>query len=171
MAACCDGDRLGPKLEALLGCAQATLLECDVPVCRAFLSTSTQPPWDVCCECGEGVGQLWVSVDRIEPINQVAGGTTKCGNIWEANVWIGVMRCALTQNDMGDAPDADDLTAEALAIVKDRLLIMQAIRCCYGPANEPDEWTIGNWQSLGPMGGCVGGRQNITIRFADPKCA
>lgn len=165
---CCDGDRLSPKLEALLGCAQSTLAECGVPVCRAFISTSTTPPWDVCCECEDGVGQLWVAVDRIEP---VLGTGTKCGNIWEANVWIGIMRCALTQDATGNAPDPDDLTNEALAIVRDRLLMAQAIRCCYGEANEPDDWTIGPWQSLGPMGGCVGGRQNLTVRFADPRCS
>lgn len=164
---CCAGDRLSPKLEALLGCVQATLLECDVPVCRAFLSTAAQPPWDVCCECGEGVGQLWVSVDRVEPV--LGNNASKCGNIWEANVWIGVMRCAEVQDASGDAPSADVLTAEAVAIMRDRMLVMQAIRCCW--VAEPDDWTIGPWQSLGPMGGCVGGRQNITIRFVDPRCS
>lgn len=168
MSTCCDGERLGAKLEALLGCVQAGLSECGVPVCRSFLSTAAQPPWDVCCECNGGVGQLWVSVDRVEPL--LGNNQSKCGNIWEANVWVGILRCAQTQDDSGNPPDPDSLSNETLAILADRLIIMQSIRCCYGAANEPDDWTIGQWQSLGPMGGCVGGRQNITIRFVDPKC-
>lgn len=165
---CCSGDRLSGKLEGLLGCVQAALAECNVPVCRTFLSTSVTPAWDVCCECNGGIGQLWVSVDRIEPL---LGTGTKCGNIWEANVWVGVLRCALTQDAMGAPPSADALTAEAVAIMRDRMIVMQGIRCCYGEANDPDDWTIGQWQALGPMGGCLGGRQNITIRFADPRCS
>lgn len=169
MATCCDSDRLSGKLEGLLGCVQAALADCGVPVCRTFLSTSATPPWDVCCECDGGVGQLWVAVDRIEPvISPNAPGM--CGGTWEANVWVGILRCALTQQDNGSPPDPDSLTNEALSILQDRALIMQAIRCCYGAENEPHDWQIGEWQALGPMGGCLGGRQNMTIRFADMRC-
>jgi hypothetical protein len=164
---CCTGDRLGPLLEGLLAAVNSQLAECGVPVCRTFLSTAQQPPWDVCCACGDGVGQLWVSVDRVEPVLN-AQNPAKCGNIWEASVWIGILRCALTMDDNGDIPDADALSTEALEILADRLAIVQALRCVWEV--EPDDWTMGVYQTLGPMGGCLGGRQNITLRFADPKC-
>jgi hypothetical protein len=172
MAICCSGDRLGPKLEALLGCALSTLEECGVPVCRSFIAVGNNPPWDECCVCPTGVGQLWVSVGPINPVNVApGGGTIKCSNIWEADVWIGVLRCAQTQDDLGNPPSGDALIEESLAVLADRLAIVQAVRCCYGESNDPDDWTLGVWQPLGPMGGCVGGRQNVTIRFADPKCS
>lgn len=164
--ACCTGDRLGPLMEALLAAVRNQLTECGIPVCRVFLSTAAQPPWDVCCECSEGIGQLWVSVDRVEPI--LGTGQTKCGNIWQASVWVGILRCALTVEEGGAIPDPDDLSTEALDVLGDRLAIVQAMRCEW--EIEPDDWTMGPWQSLGPQGGCVGGRQNIQLRFADPKC-
>lgn len=166
--ACCNGDRLGPKLEALLGCVQAQLTECGISVCRTFISTASQPPWDVCCECNGGIGQLWVSVDRISPVLN-ASQPGKCGNIWEASVWVGILRCALTVDSAGGVPDADALSEEALDVLGDRLAIVQAIRCCWDV--EPDDWTMGQYQTLGPQGGCLGGRQNLTVRFADPKCS
>lgn len=169
---CAGNERLGPKLEALLGCAQSSFADCGVPVCRAFLSTAVQPPWDVCCECNSGVGQLWVSVDTVTPLltPTQGAGPVKCASWFEANVYVGILRCALTVGDNGEIPDPDALSQEALEVLQDRLIIQNAVRCCYGAANDPDDWTLGAWTSLGPQGGCVGGRLNLTLRFVDPKC-
>lgn len=169
---CCDGDILGAKLEGLLACASAALAECNVPVCRAFVSTAPVVPWDVCCQCnGGGVGQLWVSVDRIDPmlIPAAGGGEVRCSTQYEANVWLGLIRCALTQDSAGNPPSADALTQEAMDVVRDRLILTQALRCCFAANNDIDEFTVRSWESLAG-GGCVGGRINVTLRFADPRC-
>lgn len=170
MASCCSGDRLGPRMEGLLACVAGALFECGVPVCRSFVSTAPVVPWDICCACNDGVGQLWVSVDRIDAnLVGTAGGEVKCNTSYEANVWVGLLRCALTQDDAGGPPSADDLTEEAMRILQDRLIVTQAIRCCYGANHEIADFTIRSWEALAG-GGCVGGRTNVTIRFADPKC-
>lgn len=167
---CCSGDALGPKLEGLLACLVGALEECSAPVCRYFISTAPVVPWDVCCACNGGVGQLWVQVDRIDAnLTSTTGSEVKCNTSYEANVHVGLLRCALTQDDSGDPPDADALTQEAMDILRDRLIITQAIRCCYGADNEISDFTIRSWESLAG-GGCAGGRLNVTIRFTDPRC-
>lgn len=168
---CCEGDKLGPKLEGLLACVLGALEECGKPVCRYFISTAPVVPWDVCCACNSGVGQLWVGVDAINPqLTGTNGAEVKCNTQYEANVWVGLLRCALTQDDNGDPPNPDALIEESMGILQDRLIVTQAIRCCYGAVNEVADFTIRSWEPLAG-GGCVGGRLNVTIRFGDPRCS
>lgn len=171
MAVCCDKEYLGPLLNDLLTAVESTLFECGRPVCRAFIDTSGAPPWDFCCDCGDGVGQLWVSVYEINHLNTTNAGTMRCISQFEAQVTIGLLRCAWTQDDQGNAPAADDISLQSLDLLKDRVAINQAIICAWGQDVDPDIWELGSWASLGPEGGCVGGQVNLKIRFSDPRCA
>lgn len=171
---CCDNEPLGPILVSLLECLSDAFEECGVPPCRSFISTDQTIPWDVCCECEDNsVGQLWVGVTNISPLNTptAGAGPVKCPSNFTATVNVGLLRCALTQSDNGDPPTADLVSLQSLAILRDRQIMMQAIKCCWAPTIELDDWTIGDWDSLGPWGSCAGGLVELTIRFGDRKCA
>lgn len=161
---CCP-DALGPILNKLLDALAASMQQCGVNPCRLFLSTDVAVPWDVCCECSDGVGQAWVNVSTIQPLANNTQQGTRCAPTFEATVKVGILRCALTQDDAGNAPDPMDLTEQALAILQDRVLIQTAIFQIWSYTIEPDDWTIGEWIGLGPQGGCVGGQVSLTIRF------
>lgn len=161
---CCP-DVLGPMLNRLLDCLTLSLQQCGTPACRVFLATDVVVPWDQCCDCGDGIGQAWVNVTHVSPILTSHYEGMQCPPVFEAAVKVGIMRCALTQDEQGNAPDACDLTAQALAILQDRSVINAALFGCWSNTIEADEWTIGEWSSLGPSGGCVGGQVSLTIRF------
>lgn len=171
MAVCCDGEKLGPILQDLLNALDDALVECDAAPCRVFLDVSTDPPWEICCQCADGsVGQAYVAVSTIRHLNQTEAGTMRCQGIFEADVRIGVLRCSVTGDDRGNPPDQDAVSLQSLGVLRDRLAINQTIRCVFGATHDSDDWTQGDWRSLGPRGGCVGGEVDLTIRFADPKC-
>lgn len=162
--ACCP-ETLGPILSRLLDALAQSMTDCGTPPCRLFLSTDTVVPWDMCCECTDGVGQAWVNVTSIEPILSSPSHGQQCPPVFEATVRVGILRCALTQDDGGAAPDPMDLTEQTLAILQDRALIQRAIFQIWSFTIEADDWTIGNWLGLGPQGGCVGGQVTLTVRF------
>jgi hypothetical protein len=173
--ACCP-DKLFPQLQILLDYLLVALAECDRMVCRSSVNVESEVVWDNCCTCdlGAGVtgdGQAWVNVASIAALTTMTNGQiTKCGNTYEATVTVGVVRCAATLADDGSPPDEDVLTAQAQNILQDRAITTRAIRCGLGSVIEPDDWTMGEWTVLGPNGGCVGGLQTFTLRFADAKC-
>ncbi len=174
MAVCCDGERLGPILADLLNALDSALVECDAAPCRLFLDVANEPPWDICCACADGsVGQAYVSVAQIRHMNQTEQGTMRCTGIFEADVKVGVLRCAVTTDDSGNPPDQDAVSMQSLGVLRDRLAINQAIRCVFGAQEnvDSDDWTLGDWKSLGPRGACVGGQVDVILRFADPRCA
>lgn len=166
---CCP-DRLGPILERLLDCLSAALVDCNRPPCRVFLDVAKSPAWDECCDCTIGNGQAWVSVGEIRPMNtMLTGQMSKCNYEYEAIVEVGVLRCAVMPPEGDTMPDAIRITEQAREILQDRVAMVQAIQCCLDI--ERDNWDLGEWNSLGPMGGCVGGEQRVHIRFSDPACS
>lgn len=172
MSVCCDKEALGPVLLRLLNSVDAALVECDATPCRVFLSVEEHPPWDQCCYCADNsVGQLYVTAPKIVHLNNTDIGVMRCIGLMEATVKVGVLRCALTVDDAGNAPDPDLVSLQAIGVFRDRLAINQGIVCNFGPTYDSDLWTLGDWESLGPRGGCVGGEVHMTIRFHDPKCA
>lgn len=172
MATCCSDRFLGPQMNNILLAVGDALDECNVGACRAFLSTAPQVPWDNCCECSDGSGQLWVSVSSITPLNTPTSGPSpiRCATWFEATLNVGLMRCALTLNDSGNPPAADALSLEALAALRDRVILLQGIRNWAESNNiELDDWTIQGWESLAG-GGCLGGVHTLLYRFRSDLC-
>lgn len=170
-------DNLNAKMEAIKDCVEAALVDCNRPVCRSSLKPGAEEfiPWDNCCECSNGEGELWVGVNRVWPSDnfpfQVTGTERPCSFLaYAAELSIGVMRCSLALTDSGEAPTTERMEAEVAKMTADRAAVGQAIRCCYGPTVEKGEYLIGSWVPLGPNGGCVGGQQSLTITFLDCLC-
>lgn len=163
MAGPCGTEALGPIVNRLLDCLASAMEDCSRPPCRIFLATTENVPWDECCDCGDGEGQAWVSVSEIRPQTV----NSKCNAPYEASVQMGILRCALTMSDNGEAPDADALTAETLRILQDRMMMTRAVFFCFSDTIERDDWDLLNWNPLGPRGGCAGGVLELNIRFND----
>lgn len=172
MAICCDGDRIGAIITDLMNALENSLIECDSAPCRVFLDVADAPAWDNCCACKDGThGQAYVTIPKISHRNNVEGGLMRCQGDFEATVKVGVIRCALGSDKNGNPPDPNLISLQTLGILRDRMAINQAILCVFGQAYDNDEWFLGDWKSLGPMGACVGGEVTMTILFSDPGCS
>lgn len=155
-------DNLAPAMQQMLACAQDGLT---FPVGRAHLAPGDQVAFDECCEGG---GQLWVRLVDLRP----SGTNTRqqrgfpCGVVsWRASLAVGVIRCAHTVDESGNAPTVDQLNGDTLAMTQDCVDLMQAIQCCFSG-------TIADlqWDPLGPEGGCVGGEWSFTRLFDNCPC-
>lgn len=165
-------DTIWPAIDSLAGCVEATLAAYGQPACKVFVAPGGPPAWDHCCECDVGEGQAWVQVDRIVPSDgfpQPAGPARCRPAEFAVTVSVGVLRCAATVTEYGDAPSADRLTADAFKVQTDRLALFDAVYCCFVDGFEPGTWQVGQWTPLGPAGGCVGGL--LQISFAAEACA
>lgn len=153
-------DGFGDLLSDMLDCARNQLGErglANLPG-RSFV-TAGDVAWDDCCD-----GQLWVRL-----IHQIPAGTTtqsrpvrtNCGvSLWKTTIGVGIVRCAATVDDQGQAPAAGELTADAMGVCQDMLDLDVAIRCCMA---DLAPLTMVRWDALGPQGGCVGGEWTVTV--------
>lgn len=167
-------DTVAPIVEHLLACLTVRLDEVGAPVCRAFWHPGATAPWDACGQSDAGAeGQAWVAVNRIYPSDSFPVETIDAHRCFPrgfaAEVTVGVLRCAATIDDHGQAPSADEVTDDALKVSRDRAVALDAIVCCLiGPDADPGEYRLGSWTPLGPDGGCVGGTWTVTV--AVPAC-
>jgi hypothetical protein len=150
-------DLIHPVLLGMLGCAATAL---HPPPGRALVSPGPVA-WDDCCD-----GQVWVRLVSLAPI---PAATQPCGvTMWQANIAVGVLRCASVLDDQGVAPPAARITAEAGMVSQDATNLAHAIQCCMCPLAE--RINISNWVSLGPEGGCVGGEWMLTALIPNCRC-
>lgn len=136
------------------------------PVCRCSLMSGDQAIADICeGEPGVGEGQAWVRMTRLfastnfpRPNND----TFNCaGSFWAAEFEIGVLRCAVTSDDDGQPPTADELNAETAKVFDDAFVLRWVTECCL-PSTLPV--VSSDWQ---PMSGgkCTGGRLTLTVHL------
>lgn len=161
-----DADPLwGPVLTSLTTCLCATLTAAGRPACACCLVWGAGPPaHDWCdCDCGDGSGQAWVRLVRLDPITDygtASGG--RCG-AWRMRAVIeaGVSRCVAVAGPDGSAPGCEQRETDALSALADARLLRQAIACCDALADlrvEPD-----TMRPTGPQGGCAGAIMQITV--------
>lgn len=170
-------DGLYERQHRLLDLLGVRLSAFGVPVCRAFVAPGAQVPWDTCCECGSGSeGQAWVAVERfypVAPFPQQDVGAQRCHPTeFAADIVVGILRCAHTVDDQGNAPSAPTVTADAGKVARDRKIALDALLCDFlGDDPDPGTFRLGFWQPLGPGGGCVGGSWSATIAIPACRCA
>lgn len=160
-------DLLTRLTQELLDCACSSLekTQCGCPS-RAFVAVGTVA-WDSCCDGG----QLWVAVDRIFPYGQFPGpisGALNCAPPLAADIVIGILRCAPTLNDQGEAPTAEALSLSAAAVLEDAYTLETGILCCLAEHARARPFVVGNQRPLGPTGGCVGMELRLTVALVDP---
>lgn len=169
MAVC--RDLLLEQARRLLDCLVDTLVACGAPVCRASLVPGATASYDVCCACATGEGQAWVSLQAIVANRRPGTPTPMCLWDYTATLQVGVLRCASSVNDQGQAPGAGVLDDEATKTFLDAALMREAITCCFGAALDKGDWEIGDYAAVGPEGGCVGGTTQVRVNFYDCRCS
>lgn len=159
-------DLLVRLTQELLDCACSALEKtaCGCP-CRAFVAAGAVA-WDSCCDGG----QLWVGIDRIFAYGNfpAPAGVATCMPPLAADLSIGVLRCAPTLNDQGEAPTAAQLTTSGAQVWEDAYAVITAIACCLGEHARARPFVMGNQRPLGPAGACVGSELKVTVALTDP---
>ena len=169
-------DGLVERQQLILDELVARLDGWSVPVCRKFLAPGAQVPWDSCCECpGGSEGQAWVGVERfypVAPFPQQDAGAQRCHpREYAADIVVGVLRCAHTVDDRGEAPPEGVVTGDAVKVARDRTIARDALLCGFlGDDADPGTFRLGAWTPLGPSGGCVGGAWQATIAVPACRC-
>jgi hypothetical protein len=152
--------------QELLDCVCASLekTSCGCP-CRAFVASGTVA-WDSCCDGG----QLWVGVDRIYAYGTfpAPAGIVTCSPPLATDIVIGVLRCAPTINDQGEAPSAAALSASSAQVYEDAYAVTNGVLCCLTPTARQRPFVMGNQRPIGPQGGCVGTELRLTVALVDP---
>jgi hypothetical protein len=164
--------------ERLLGCL-CGLLPATVggPVCVCCLNPGMEAPMDYCCKCevdGEPAeGQAWVSVINTFPSVRfplpqldLQRGCPPLSQ-FAATLQMGVYRCAPVPDARGNPPGCDVLSLATEKILSDAAAMRQAAVCCFHHGDEGPDMLLGEWEPLGPMGGCVGGAMRVTVAFTD----
>lgn len=169
-------DQVLPVVSRLLTCANDLLEHYQVPVCRAFWTPGASAPWDACGRTvGGAEGQLWVGVESRFPTDNFptpSAGAHRCTPAeFGVNLQVGVLRCAHTVDDQGNAPPAEAISDDAMKVSRDATILEQAILCCFiDEDSDPGTFRLGSWEPLGPNGGCVGGRWRLAARVARCRC-
>jgi hypothetical protein len=175
-----DDDPVVLAAEALLDCL-CELLEASRrgPVCACCFYPGQVVPTDRCCQCDlpngtTGEGMAFVHVVRIfrstGSFPELAAVPDECGGGWGAVLNIGVYRCAATITDDGDPPSCEQIEDDAKALMSDAAAMRRAASCCF--PNLLGEmgggrYLLGEYSTIGPDGGCMGGRLQVTVEFAD----
>jgi len=117
--------------------------------------------WDDCCG-----GQLWSRVVVVEPfIGRQSGASLPCGVLyWNVRVALGIIRCAHTLTDSGNAPAAHLVAQDGQEMLRDLAVLQEVVLC------HPQTRSILNWTPLGPQGGCHGGEWQFTISVGTCAC-
>lgn len=143
---------LAARAQDLLDC-----VELDPIACRTVIHPGPNVPFDVCSKGASGSdGQLWVSVDAITPgWPQPAGTPTSCTQQLTVTWSLGVVRCAATVDDAGQAPPATAVAADQAQQMADADALWTAVACCWPTSGR--DLIIDRWDAIPPDGGCVGG--------------
>lgn len=162
-----SNDLVGPLLAEVLDVARCALNPAPE---RASLYSGSAVAWDG-CECG----QVWVRLILMEPMsgdprqNRAMG---PCGVVmWRVTIGVGILRCAATLADNGDAPPPGVLTAETLQMTRDMSDLAEAITCTVSRTVQGlMKMQVVRWDPLGPEGGCVGGEWTVQALVNTCQC-
>lgn len=152
-------DLLTPMMYTILNAVTEQLQ--DEPPGRVILAPGANVTHDDCCE-----GQVWVRVQRIDPMTGRTPATTApCGILgWVATLGVGIVRCAAVLDDQGNAPTPEAVTVDTVGMNEDAAALVQGIMCS-GVVRSVEQW-----MPSGPMGGCVGGEWTCTVRYDVCRC-
>lgn len=148
--------QLRPILARLLHAAEDALT---TKPGRVLVMPGAEVVHDDCCD-----GQLWTRVIQIEPVT-LRNIQTRCGIVaFQATIGVGIVRCAATIDDNGNAPSEAEMTADAFQVSDDAEEIGNALSC------SKDIQALLLWTPSGPLGGCVGGEWQVSARFDICAC-
>lgn len=166
-----------PVLTSILSAAASRLNEEERPTGRTTLSPGAQVAWDDCC-----AGQLYLRVIEIYPsagrggsgafpqMDSVQKGVG-CGiTLLAAHLALGVIRCAATLDDDGNAPTDAQMSADALGSMADLSTLLDVLGCDLSGLPGVMASKVGRWLPQGVQGGCVGGEWDFYVALDPCLC-
>ena len=136
------------------------------PTCWCGLYPGDQVPMEFCGECDSGkCGMAYVRLASAYPSSEFPfpDSDAQCVAPLAYQVAVGVMRCVPVANDDGSLPDPGDILTSTLAHLDDQQAVARAVRCCVTTNAHGMAHVMGEWQPIGPQGGCVGGEVMVTV--------
>lgn len=176
---CASMDAIPTEVPGLMGCP-----------CRRFVSPG-QPAADACGDCGtpgpgEWPGQLTVHTNRMfasdyqnfpRRFSNAIGGNAAVRDLKGCSLpqvnaldlFITVFRCMPGPDGTTGCPPAPEALEEvSLQLSADMLAVQRAVACCY-PATSTTvrrngrRYSMGDTTMIGPSGGCIGFRTEVTV--------
>ena len=138
-------------------CAEVNAVK---PVCECMLVPGTEAAWYY-CGCGDtACGMAWLNLVQTFPYSTFPSPAIdiRCQLPLAIVAQIGVVRCMPMPASDGTPPAAADLEEASALQIADMWALYRAVNCC-GVKDK----AIGQWQSLGPIGDCVGGMWSVYL--------
>ena len=159
-------DLLVRLTQEILDCVCSSLekTSCGCP-CNAFVAAGAVA-WDSCCDGG----QMWVGIERVYATGAFPSPASviTCSPQLAADLVVGILRCAPTLNDQGEAPSPERLTESAAQVYEDAYAVVQGVLCCLVPTSKARPFVMGIQRPVGPQGGCCGSELRLTVALVDP---
>jgi len=172
-------DDLTPIMEGVLSAAASTLNDEGRPPGRIELTPGLQPAWDDCC-----AGQLYARVIEVFPTagrdtpfpgrdtRQAGPADATCRvHAYALHIGLGILRCAATVSDDGEAPSAAQVTNDAVLMYKDSRSLLAVLMCDLPSVKGVQQMKLGQWTPLGVQGGCMGGEWDAFLMISACGCA
>lgn len=112
--------------------------------------------------CDEG-GMAWARLVGITTVQQVQGN--QCVVEYEVTIELAILRCAPTIDESGNLPSSDEQLAAFLQQMHDMGTMHKVLTCTPTPVTY-SAFVLGDYNPVGPDGGCIGGFWQATARFA-----
>lgn len=157
---------------ALLARINNRLIKAGQPPAKAFVYDGGTGPADDCC-----AGLLWVRVAQIDVTDGSGQPLPEIRNIpigpmgYAITLEAGILRCAPTVNEQGQAPTAAQYEASAVQQASDRLQMRLAVQCDFipdlqgDPETECDGQSVGSWVAI-DAGACAGGYMTTRVGYS-----
>lgn len=146
---------------------------------RACVVPGQEVAWDNCCSGSDG-GQLTVNVARVYPSHNFPdidqGRPNNCiAPYMVVQYGVTILRCSPTQDDRGNPPPCEALSANAELTIRDLETVRIGVACCLLDeealttlVGQPAVWMFGDVVTLGPEGGCAGSQLIVFVGM--PPC-
>lgn len=164
---CADLDAVAAAVDGQPGCPSRSCV------------TPGPPAWDNCdgsCDGTDTCGQLSVHIARTYPSStfpqedRTVLGVRGCtpAPTTAAELVVTLLRCVPTLDENGCPPPCEDLDASSRVLYTDMTTLTNALVCCLPntAGRRGRRFVLGASRVLGPLGGCVGIEQRVTVALA-----
>lgn len=163
-------------LDGLRTCVATQLITTSRPVCNLPIIWGSSPlPAQRCdCTCDNGgQGEGWI---RYTALTNIPGpGRSPYGACpspgWDAQIEVGVWRCALTLDDAGNPPSDGDYDDHTQLMLDDVRALTRAWECCSWWSDARVDRVLNTVTPVGPSGGCVGVVASGMVRLSGCGCS
>lgn len=163
-----------PILDGILSAASSALNAQGRATGRVERTPGLLPAWDDCCE-----GQLYLRVIEIFPSGapfpqfdaaQKGPGGACSIHMLAFRLGLGVLRCAATLDDDGNAPYPEHVTGDADEMLLDMATLLDVLVCTAAKLPGVLAMKMDRWQPQGVEGGCHGGEWGVYFALDPCLC-